>query len=66
MTTAGYAYIQTKERYRALDKHGRNVVGFASRVTAISSNTEEQAPMASANLPLRRSPLCTFTREALY
>ena len=65
-TTAGYAYFQTKERHRALDKHGRNVVEFASRVTAISSNTEEQAPMPSANLPLSRSPLCTFTREALY
>ena len=34
-TTAGYAYFQTKERHRALDKHGRNVVEFASRVTAI-------------------------------
>jgi len=65
-TTAGYAYFQTKERHRALDKHGRNVVEFASRVTANSSNTEEQAPMPSANLPLSRSPLCTFTREALY
>jgi hypothetical protein len=66
MTTAGYAYFQTKERHKALDKHGGNVVEFASRVTAISSNTEEQAPVPSANLPLSRSTLCTFTREALY
>src|SRR5208282_4420062 len=35
-------------------------------MTAIPSNTEEQAPMPSANLPLSRNPLCTFTREALY
>src|ERR1700730_17632876 len=52
-TTAGYAYFQTKERHKALDKHGRNVVEFASRVTAISLNTQEQAPMPSAN-PLNR------------
>ena len=65
-TTAGYAYFQTKERHRALDKHGRNVVEFASRVTANSANTAEQAPMPSANPPPSRSPLCTFTREALY
>jgi integrase len=65
-TTAGYAYFQTKERHRALDKHGRNVVDFASRMTAIPSNTEEQASMPSANLPLSRSPLYTFSREALY
>jgi hypothetical protein len=65
-TTAGYAYFQTKERHRALDKHGRNVVEFASRVTATSSNTEEQASMPSAKLPLSRGPFHAFTREALY
>lgn len=25
-TTAGYAYFQTRERHKALDKHGRNVI----------------------------------------
>ena len=37
-TTAGYAYFQTKERHKALDKHGRNVVDFASRLTATSAD----------------------------
>jgi hypothetical protein len=64
-TTAGYAYFQTKERHKALDKHGKNVVEFASRVTATSPNSEEQATILSANLPPSRSPLYTF-REALY
>jgi len=65
-TTAGYAYFQTKERHKALDKHGRNVVDFASRSPAASTDTREQSPATSADLPLNRGPLHTFTREALY
>ena len=41
-TTAGYAYFQTKERHKALDKHGRNVVDFASRLTSGLRRRREQ------------------------
>ena len=40
-TTAGYAYFQTKERHKALDKHGRNVIDFASRVPAASRDARK-------------------------
>ena len=65
-TTAGYAYFQTKERHKALDKHGRNVVDFASRVTAGSADAPEQLSAPPATLPSNRGPLHSFTREALY
>lgn len=65
-TTAVYAYFQTKERHKALDKHGRNVVDFASRVTAGSADTQEQLSAPPATLPSNRGPLHSFTREALY
>jgi len=65
-TTAGYAYFQTKERHKALDKHGRNVVDFASRLPAPSTDTQAQLSAAGDNLPLNRGQLHTFTREALY
>ncbi|MGO9636290.1 MAG: hypothetical protein ACLPX1_20695, partial [Steroidobacteraceae bacterium] len=65
-TTAGYAYFQTKERHKALDKHGRNVVDFASRSTAASTDTQSQLSAPVVNLPLNRGPLHTFTRDALY
>lgn len=64
-TTAGYAYFQTKERHKALDRHCRNVVDFASRVPA-SSDFPEQASTPSTDLPLNRWQLHAFTREALY
>jgi integrase len=64
-TTAGYAYFQTKERHRALDKHGRNVVDFASRLPEASTDTRDRLP-ATADLPPNRGQIHTFTREALY
>jgi hypothetical protein len=60
-TTAGYAYFQTKERHKALDKHGRNVVDFASRRPAASADTRQDAAAATNRLQIH-----TFTREALY
>jgi integrase len=65
-TTAGYAYFQTKERHKALDKHGRNVIDFASRLPAASTSALEQSPAPSINLPPCRWQIHTFTREALY
>jgi hypothetical protein len=65
-TTAGYAYFQTKERHKALDKHGRNVIDFASRLPAASADTRGPLCARSADLLLRRGPLHSFTREALY
>jgi integrase len=65
-TTAGYAYFQTKERHKALDKHGRNVVGFASRLPAVSADARGQSPAPSTNLPVSRWQIHTFLREALY
>jgi hypothetical protein len=62
-TTAGCAYFQTKERRKALDKHGRNVIDFASRVLTASSDPREDAPAAA---DLNRWQLHTFSREALY
>jgi integrase len=65
-TTAGYAYFQTKERHKALDKHGRNVIDFASRLPVGSTDTREAGPAAAAELSLNRWRLHTITREALY
>jgi integrase len=65
-TTAGYAYFQTKERHKALDKHGRNVVDFAARLPAASADTRGPLRAPSADLPPRRGPLHSFTREALH
>jgi hypothetical protein len=68
-TTAGYAYFQTKERHKALDRHGRNVIDFASRVPAATADTRDAAPAAvgpATDLSLNRCQLHTFTREALY
>jgi hypothetical protein len=64
-TTAGYAYFQTKERHKALDKHGRNVVDFASRLAEASTDTRDRLP-ATADPPPNRGQIHTFTREALY
>jgi len=64
-TTAGYAYFQTKERHKALDKHGRNVVEFAARSPTAPTDTREQ-PTPTGNLLPSCGPLHTFTREALY
>jgi len=65
-TTAGYAYFQTKERHKALDKHGRNVVDFASRLPTASADVGDRLSEPSAIPPPSRGPLHTFTREALY
>jgi integrase len=65
-TTAGYAYFQTKERHKALDKHGRNVVDFATRLPAASADNRHPLPALSVNVPTSRGPLHSFTREALY
>jgi hypothetical protein len=65
-TTAGYAYFQTKERHKALDKHGRNVIDFATRLPAASADNRDRLPALSVNLPPSRGPLHSFTREALY
>ena len=65
-TTAGYAYFQTKERHKALDKHGRNVVDFAARVPAASAESLGPLPVPSTDFSPRRGPLHAFTREALY
>src|ERR1700722_13406460 len=59
-TTAGYAYFQTKERHKALDRHGRNVVEFASRLPAVSVGTREQSAAASTNLPPSRWQIHSF------
>jgi hypothetical protein len=61
-TTAGYAYFQTKERHKALDKHGRNVVGFA----ACASVGREDPSESVADRLERRCKIHSFTREALY
>ena len=53
-TTAGYAYFQTKERHKALDRHGGNVVDAASRVPTASTDTGLSAP--SMALPPSRAP----------
>ena len=66
-TTAGYAYFQTKERHKALDKQ----VGTSS-ISQLACprhppTTETQSPALSVNVPPRRwSKYTTFTREALY
>jgi len=65
-TTAGYAYFQTKERHRALDKHGRNVVDFASRLPTVSADVGDRLSEPSTTPPPSRGPLHTLTREALY
>jgi integrase len=65
-TTAGYAYFQTKERHKALDKHGRNVVDFASRLPAASADIRRPLCAPSTDIPPLRGPLHSFTREALY
>lgn len=53
-TTAGYAYFQTKERHKALDKHGRNVIDFASRLPALFADAREGVPGATADLSANR------------
>jgi Phage integrase family len=65
-TTAGYAYFQTKERHKALDKHGRNVVDFATRLPAASADNRGPLPALSVDHPPGRGELHSFTREALY
>ncbi len=65
-TTAGYAYFQTKERHKALDKHGRNVVDFASRLPTASADAGNRLSEPSVIPPPNRGPLHTFTREALH
>jgi integrase len=68
-TTAGYAYFQTKERHKALDRHGRNVIDFAARQISVNTETHEQPlpPRSAEFLPAgRREQLHTFKREALY
>ena len=61
-TTAGYAYFQTKERHKALDKHGRNVVGFAAR----ESVGRDDPPESAADPLQNRRQVHSFSREALY
>ena len=62
-TTAGYAYFQTKERHKALDRHGRNVIDFAARQTSVGAETHEQLPPRAAELSPKGH---AFEREALY
>jgi integrase len=65
-TTAGYAYFQTKERHKALDKHGRNVIDFASRLPAATADNPHLLSPPSSDRASHRGPLRSFTREALY
>jgi hypothetical protein len=65
-TTAGYAYFQTKERHKALDKHGRNVIDFASQLPAASADNPHLLSSPSSERASHRGPLRSFTREALY
>jgi hypothetical protein len=55
-----------EERHKALDKHGRNVIDFASRVPVASAETREDALAGAANLSTTRWQAHTFTRQALY
>jgi hypothetical protein len=64
-TTAGYAYFQTKERHRVLDKHGKNVVSFAvqrSAPTSPLSNVSAEKGSAGGPPP----PVHRFDRKSLY
>jgi integrase len=66
-TTAGYAYFQAKERHRALDKHGRNVVSFAGQRASLQAPSSPIRPSASTGSRASQRPRAhRFSRQALY
>ena len=65
-TTAGYAYFQTKDRHRALDKHGRNI---AKATTLRTYNGGSETPNGATDTVFEVKPIVyakTLAREDLY
>jgi len=64
-TTAGYAYFQTIDRQKVLDKHGRRVISSArpalKRADTGAAKSSSDGGSESAN-----APKITFTRKKLY
>jgi integrase len=54
-TTAGYAYFQTEDRHKALDRHGKKIVRIASGTFKRRAN-KVSADLAAVNTPTQRPP----------
>jgi hypothetical protein len=65
-TTAGYAYFQTEDRQRALDRHGKKIVEIASG-TFKTGKKSAPADLAGVNGPIQKPPkVRRLSRQDLY
>lgn len=65
-TTAGYAYFQTGDRHKALDRHGKKIVEIATG-TFKSKDKSVPADFAAANIPPPKPPkVRRLSRQDLY
>ena len=65
-TTAGYAYFQTEDRHKALDRHGKKIVQIASG-SFKSRDSNTSADLAVVNTPTQKPPrVRRISRQELY
>ena len=65
-TTAGYAYFQTEDRHKALDRHGKKIVEIAAG-NFKPRNKTGPADLAAVNIPTQKPPkVRRIARRELY
>jgi hypothetical protein len=65
-TTAGYAYFQTEDRQKALDRHGRNIVQIAKGLARRRANHEPVVDTPSQERPQKLPRVHRISRKDLY
>lgn len=65
-TTAGYAYFQTEDRQKALDRHGRNIVQIAKGISRRRADRKAVVDAPSAEQPRKLSRIHRISRKDLY
>src|ERR1017187_7717590 len=65
-TTAGYAYFQTEDRHKALNRHGKKIVEIASGDLK-PRNKSAPADLAAVHVPSQKPPkVRRIARRELY
>jgi hypothetical protein len=65
-TTAGYAYFQTEDRQKVLDRHGRNIVQIAKGISRRRADRKAVVDAPSAERQRKLPRIRRISRKDLY
>ena len=65
-TTAGYAYFQTEDRQRVLDRHGRNIVEIAKGIKRRRGQRKASPGIPPIEKPVKLPRVRRISRKKLY